>query len=123
MKGLVVIIFFALSIHANSQDYGYIVTIQSNNYINTIYFKTLSLDSVKESFRKSTGLELDVEKIFQAANVVFEYRNNDLFFYCEKKKVSRKNNGQLVFRKISQRELQQLAEAEKQDQESLITQK
>ncbi len=110
MKRLTIIVILAvIAFSANAHKYGYIIYIDSKNPVDSRLFKTQCTETLQESIFLNTGLKLDVEKIFEADNLFFEYRENGLSYYVEKRVVKQKKNGKLVYRKITKKERKNLA--------------
>ena len=112
MKNLLLVFLLAIALNASSQKIGYIVSIGNDKSVDTRFFKTQSIEMVQKSIYINTGLDLDVDKIFEDNNVFFEFKNSELVFYCERKIVERKKSGKIVYKKINRKELQELIKDE-----------
>ena len=108
MKSLIFTFLLAISFNASSQKIGYIITINNKKSIETKFFKTQSNEIVQKSIFINTGLDLDIERIFEGDNEFFKYENNRLIYYCERKIVERKNNGKIIYRKIKRKDRNEL---------------
>jgi hypothetical protein len=109
MKNLLIVIFLLIAFSLKSQNYGYLITVNNSRESGiTQLQKTGSIQEVQQAIYKNTGLLIATEKIFEGGNVFFEYRNNGILLYCEKKILVRENNGELVLRKIKSKEINHL---------------
>lgn len=97
-----------LASNASSQDIGYILTIKDSKSPKTNFFKTQSIEKVQDSILLYTGLEMNLQNLFEGNDLFFEYRNNDFGIYCERKIIKHKKNGNMVYRKITQNTLDEI---------------
>ena len=120
MKKVLVIFILFLAFQAGAQKFGYIITVNNTKETAaTMSFRTQSIEEVQESILANTGLNLNVENIFEGDNLFFEYRNKGMFFYCEKKIVEQKKNGKLVYKKIKPQNQEELRPEQNQFAEDL----
>ena len=99
---------WALAFNTDAQKIGYIVSIDEKNTVDSQLFKTQCVETLEKSIYTSTGLKIEVKEVFEGDNVFFEYRDNNIHYYVEKKIVERKKSGKMNYRKITRKERKEL---------------
>ena len=100
---VIIVLVWALAFNTDAQKIGYIVSIDEKNTVDSQFFKTQCVETLEKSIYTSTGLKIEVEEVFESDNVFFEYRDNNIHYYVEKKIVERKKSGKMNYQKRTKR--------------------